>query len=170
MNEATTPSTSSNRPISRYLIGAVLASLLLAATTVGIADTFPSSQFPVRFGCPGTMVIHNVDCEMGVATAFDIDLSNGLAPWCDGKTDTTVYGCSDGSVTDVSSTAERERDRRVRCHQHVPSLHPDGAMRALEERCAGDAWVDKALVALAEARVFGRPCLALALRTPACVP
>ena len=51
------------------------------------------------FGCDEPMNAHNADC--GAATsnlseeahAPGVPADDGLAPWCEGETDLTVYGC-----------------------------------------------------------------------------
>lgn len=83
--------------------------ILLASATPGVwwASSPAASAPEVQFGCPGVTVIANVDCELGVPTAFDTPPADGpavadttdmkgAAPWCGAEPDTTRYGCAPG--------------------------------------------------------------------------
>ena len=74
--------------IARVLTTAILAAGL-AISAVGASYESPTDATTPSpaFGCPGTMVIANIDCQHGVAEAFDKHQMN----------DTTRYGCKGSS-------------------------------------------------------------------------
>lgn len=134
----------------KLTIGVGLFCLATSAALVG-ADTSSGGAPVVSLGCEATaapVVISNVDCAMGVARAFDIDLSNGLAPWCDGQTSLQVYGCSDGTTnSEANAVAITKRDRNRQ-----------------------DERIDEALALFAANNVETQRCLALTNPGPACIP
>ena len=171
--------TSQGRATSRIVIGALTMLLTLTTGVVGIGLSSAVTESDVTFGCPGTMVIANVVCERGVATAYDdgervaiADRSEpappASAPWCDGRTDTTIYGCF-GDPEPVKRLYVDENDRG-HCNDPAPTMHPDGLMRAFESPCKGDVWIRGILIQLAENKVFTDRCLAQENPTAACIP
>ena len=103
----------------RTAIGALLATLLLTASSVSAGDTSIAPGDKWLSGCPDTMVIANVDCGAGPLVQKDehqrIDVADveasvlvELAPWCDGRTDISRYGCPVISTQSSVSTLVTE--------------------------------------------------------------
>ena len=175
--------------LTRQILPTLLALIVLATSVAGISHAVASTKGSVMFGCPGTVVVANVDCDTGVATAFDdhqpsayhpaanqlaIDLPDHYqpadkAPWCDIRTNTTIYGCFDDTdeadPVDVGGDAKDES-----CQDTTATLVSDKAGQPVEVECAYEIWIDDILLQLEEARVSAQRCLALANPTPACIP
>jgi len=157
--------TSQQQPdLARWLTAClILLGLLVPLAVFGNDSSANEPHLVVAFGCEGTTeatVISNIDCDMGVADAYDIDRTNGLAPWCDDQVNLSMYGC----------VSEHGPDQRAGCHQHPPTLHPDGVQRAAQQPCDGDEWVIEILIQLAANETRTKRCLALANPGPACTP
>ena len=74
----TQPSRTARQPIVSLV--AVLAVVLLAAGTPSGSANTRASRIQNTFGCAGTMVISNTDCEMGVANAYDNSAIAAISP------------------------------------------------------------------------------------------
>lgn len=81
--------------IAAAIVGVILLTSLWSTAFGDHATTSPIWAF----GCDEPMATHNADCGAAgsnlsaAAHGPGIPADDGLAPWCDGKTDLTVYGC-----------------------------------------------------------------------------
>lgn len=113
----------------RTAVGPLLASLVLAASSVSAGDTSSVPGTNWLSGCPDTMVIANVDCGAGPVPQLDerqrIDMMDvdasvavAFAPWCDGRADITRYGCPVISTQSSASGEQRRHDDIERSGTH----------------------------------------------------
>ncbi len=91
------------KSIRRTAVGALLGTVILGASASAAVPSVDTDGNWLA-GCPGTMVMANVDCGAGTSALLNSDGGVGLrtsgdagpavfAPWCDGQMDTTRYGC-----------------------------------------------------------------------------
>jgi hypothetical protein len=91
------------KPIRRTVIGALLGTVILGASASAAVPSVDTDGNWLA-GCPGTMVMANVDCGVGTSALLSSGEGVGLvtssdpgpvvfAPWCDGQIDTARYGC-----------------------------------------------------------------------------
>jgi hypothetical protein len=161
MTTPITPTTTHKRKVGRRLgaIGLTVGVALALAAGVALASAPQAAEGQAEFGCTGTLVIANVECTLGVATAFDESQpTDGRAPWCGPEHDVTVYGCARDGHALVWT-----------CAGSAPAYHPDAAAVATgPEQCESTAWIDEAIAAAASTSPNGGLCGTLTDPPPAC--